>query len=146
MRHARVKEGLVLTGVEVPSHTLLRVIVTQQLLLTLRTGPARVGVLGPQIDALARRVQRHATDRPRLLQPQNRFEQLRVLQPTDLLAVGFYHTRAGAPASVSVLAFSASGRERDAESRAPKAPRIAREALDAVARSWHISGECATLS
>jgi hypothetical protein len=77
-----MEERLVLTRVKVPPDALVGVIVTGQLLLALGTRPARVVMLSPQIDALAGRVQRDAADAPWRLNAQNRFEQLRVLQPT----------------------------------------------------------------
>ena len=110
-----VQERLVLTGVEVPPHALVGVIVTRELLLALRTRPAHVRVLRPQIDALARRVQHHAADVPRRRDPQNRFEELRVLHqrpPGRRLYCGGRQ-----PASHGLLAIAASRRDDDAGSR-----------------------------
>ena len=61
-RHPGVEERLVLTRIEVSPHPLLGVIATRQRLLALRTRPPRVvDMLRPQIDALATRIQRHAS-------------------------------------------------------------------------------------
>jgi hypothetical protein len=51
-----------------------------------------------------------------------------------------HSTLAGAPASVSLLAIPAQAANVRRGPGAPKAPRNAREALDAGARSWHVFG------
>lgn len=55
-RHPGVENRLVLAGIEMPPHPCLRVIATRQRLQALWTRPPDVvGVLGPQVDALATR-------------------------------------------------------------------------------------------
>jgi hypothetical protein len=53
-------------------------------------------------------------------------------------------TLAGAPASVSLLAIPAQAANAWRGPGAPEAPRTAREALDAGARSWHVSASSCT--
>jgi hypothetical protein len=116
--HARVEERLVLTRVEVAPDALLRVIATGRLLRAVRAGPAGVRMLRPQIHAFARCVHGHAADAPGRLNAQNRFEKFRVLyrRPPGRRLYR-QSTLAGKPASASLLAISASRRERGAGSR-----------------------------
>jgi hypothetical protein len=76
-----METGLKLAGVEMAPRPLLGVIKRGQLDAALGARPPRWIVLQPQVDALVVGLQFHTRDVPWRGDPQNRFEQIRVLQP-----------------------------------------------------------------
>jgi hypothetical protein len=80
-RNLGMETGLKLAGVEMAPRPLLGVIKRGQLDAALGARPPRWIVLQPEVDALVVGLQFHTRDVPWRGDPQNRFEQIRVLQP-----------------------------------------------------------------
>ena len=75
----RMQMGLELTRIEMPPRSFVGMIRARQELLALRTGPPCVRMLRPQVHALGGRIELDPRNAPRRLQPENGFEEFRVL-------------------------------------------------------------------